>query len=144
MLPKGARRTYYTPYSGRIEKPTKYERLGGLGANKSEKWEKKQTQHNKIKEFSKNVLNLNKDQFEKYGGVTIKPAAVKHQSARQKAMEFAKAIPKPKKKKDWKLEEEEEDVEKSPDKLGNLEKEHEELQAKIEAMKLKYAAPNNQ
>lgn len=70
-------------------------RMGGLGANiGTEEWEKKNSKLQAMKQFSSKVKISNK--ASNPGPPKIKKEQVKEKSKREKALEFAKNVPKPK------------------------------------------------
>lgn len=92
-----ASRRKFTPYNindYRSLSRTHNTRLGGLGANFDDNWEGKIKKNEKTKEFSKMIRGINSDKIQKQ---VVKPKIMDRQiTGREKAMEFAKNVPRPK------------------------------------------------
>jgi len=72
--------------------------VGGLGANMNEEWMLKKKKADKAKEYSDVIKDMNSDKIANQP--YKKPIASKTTSNRDKAMEFAKHVPKPSKRSD--------------------------------------------
>ena len=97
---QGKKFTPYTVNEYKTLSRTHNTKLGGLGANFDSEWEKKQKKTEKAKEFSKVIRGLNQDKISRQ---VVKPKAPpeaqKQPTLKEKAIEFAKSVPKPKPKK---------------------------------------------
>jgi hypothetical protein len=93
-------RKKFTPYSLDDYKSlskTHNVKLGGLGANYDENWGEKMKKNEKTKEFSKMIRGINSEKISKQ---VVKPKEVpKEVTTRDKALDYAKNVPKPKSKK---------------------------------------------
>ena len=89
----------FTPYTINDYKSlsrTHKTKLGGLGANLNEDWEEKIKKNEKTKEFSNMIRGLNSDKISKQ---VVKPKVIeKTPTVRDKALAFARNVPKPKAK----------------------------------------------
>lgn len=120
--------------------------MGGLGANLNEDWEEKMKKNEKTKDFSNMIRGLNSEKISKQ---VIRPKIMERTpTVREKALAFAKNVPKPKTKRrenpdsdkgDVKLQIEEqkldEQIYRMEDDLEALERQHQFYQEKISKLK---------
>ena len=89
----------FTPYSiedYKVLSRTHGNKLGGLGANFDGDWEDKIKKNEKTKEFSKMIRGINSEKISKQVVKSKEP--IKEVTTRDKAIAFAKQVPKPKQK----------------------------------------------
>lgn len=144
----GAKRKY-TPYSINDYKSlsrTHKAKLGGLGANMNDEWEEKAKKNEKTKEFSNMIRGLNSEKISKQ---VVRPKIMERTpTVRDKAMAFAKNVPKPRPKKrdpsdpdkvNTKVQIEEQkldqEIYRMEDDLDALERQHQFYQEKISKLK---------
>lgn len=92
----------YTPFSVKdykeLSKTHNYT-VGGLGANMNDEWENKKKKAEKVREYSDVIKDMNCEKINNQMPKKMEP--VKVCSNRDKMMEFAKNVPKPKAKSDF-------------------------------------------
>lgn len=129
---KQKREITYKPYSledyNKIQKQG-YIKLGGLGADlHNEKLIEKKEKINKIKEYAKEIAQINNSKISKQkaeGKPPFKSKTPEEPSSREKAKEFASKIPKPKSKRQSQRAEKENDEPQPLTELEMLELQHE-------------------
>lgn len=133
----------FTPYTlkdYKLIKSEKYYELGGLGAYNigTEEWEKKKELQDKKNEYAKQVMQANSTLLP---APSVKKSKEKELGSRQRAIEFAKKIPKPPLRVRMEFsdikEERAEFEEKEVSVLENLEKQHEVYKNRIQAIRTK-------
>ena len=142
--PPQQNKTYYIPYSGKVTHA--YTRLGGLGANMSEEWKRKYDLATKAKDFARGVGGLNKRNSLRRSTNSTLPISLQSDnlSKRQRGLDFARRIPKPRltnryKDQFYEIHEEPDEYKIRPTQMDILQRDHDALQVHIDLMKSKYA-----